>query len=77
MIISQFNEAAPGALNPSTSTGASFQGVSKLGGYGFSGPTGVGVMTVIAEHITIFDIVLKPDQGNGATVHAVAEIACP
>jgi hypothetical protein len=77
LIISQFNEADPGALNPSTSTGASFQGASKLGGYGFSGPTGVGVTTFIAEHITIFDIVLKPDQGNGAAVNAVGQIVCP
>jgi hypothetical protein len=76
LVISQDNPAEPGAVVPNDETTASLF-KSKLGGYGFYGPIGVGVTTFKAEHTTIFDIVLKPDQGNGATVRAVGQIICP
>ena len=30
-----------------------------------------------AEHIAIFDIILKPAQGKGAAINAVGQIVCP
>jgi hypothetical protein len=75
-MISQDNPAEPGAAVPNDETTASLF-KSKLGGYGFYGPIGVGVTTFKAEHTTIFDIVLTPDQGSSAAVRAVGEIVCP
>ena len=77
-VISQDNPAEPGAAVRNDETTASLF-KSKLGGYGFYGPIGVGVTTFNAGNIAIFDIVLTPDQGqgNGGTVNAVGQIVCP
>ncbi len=78
LVISQDNPAEPGAATPGDETTASLF-KSKLGGYGFYGPIGVGVTTFKAGRIAIFEIVLTPNQGqgNGAGVDAVGQIVCP